>query len=393
MLSALGCYDNKYSFAQCSLSGRAAARMAEVTKEEGVTTHRLLGFTPGKGFAYNENNQLTENIIIVDEISLYGGELFLSLIRAIPTGSKLIMLGDQSQLESIGSLNLAHDMIESPVLPTVLLTKIHRQAAKSGIIISSIRIREGKQIFKRDFEGIKTVGELEDMHFNITSDSESTKERVVNTFKEKFISPLVHKDIMRIQVLCTMTERGDASVLSINRAIQEFYNPESNDKKYIIMNKGKNNEFTIREGDKIMCVQNSYRMHTSINPEKDILTDVYNGWIGIAKDIDPFAREVYVYFPIINKTVIFDSGDINTLTLAYACTTHKYQGSSAPCVIAAIDASTPPQMRTREMIYTMLTRAEKDCTLVGQNYIICECIATSGIERKNTFLQQFLLDK
>ena len=158
------------------------------------------------------------------------------------------------------------------------------------------------------------------------------------------------------------------------------------------MNKGKNNEFTIREGDKIMCVQNSYRMHTSTNPEEDVLTDVYNGWIGIAKDIDPFAREVYVYFPIIDKTVIFDSGDINTLTLAYACTTHKYQGSSAPCIIAAIDASTPPQMRTREMIYTMLTRAEKDCTLVGQNYIICECIATSGIERKNTFLQE-LLDK
>ena len=198
---------------------------------------------------------------------------------------------------------------------------------------------------------------------------------------------------MRIQVLCTMTERGDASVLSINRAIQEFYNPESNDKKYIIMNKGKNNEFTIREGDKIMCVQNSYRMHTSLKPEEDILTDVYNGWIGIAKGINPFTKEVYVYFPIIDKTVIFDSGDINTLTLAYACTTHKYQGSSAPCIIAAIDASTPPQMRTREMIYTMLTRAEKDCTLVGQNYIVCECIATSGIERKNTFLQQFLLDK
>ena len=367
--------------------------MAEVTKEEGVTTHRLLGFTPGKGFAYNENNQLTENIIIVDEISLYGGELFLSLIRAIPTGSKLIMLGDSSQLESIGSLNLAHDMIESLSIPTVKLTKIHRQAAKSGVIVSSLRIRDGKQIFKRNFEGTKTVGELEDMHFNITSDNETTKERVVNTFKEKFNTSLVHKDIMRIQVLCTMTERGDASVLSINRAIQEFYNPHSEDKKYITMNAKKKNEFTIREGDKIMCVQNSYRMHTSTNPEEDILTDVYNGWIGIAKDIDPFARDVYVYFPIIDKTVIFDSGDINTLTLAYACTTHKYQGSSAPCIIAAIDASTPPQMRTREMIYTMLTRAEKDCTLVGQNYIICECIATSGIERKNTFLQQFLLDK
>ena len=82
-------------------------------------------------------------------------------------------------------------------------------------------------------------------------------------------------------------------------------------------------------------------MHTSINPEEDVLTDVYNGWIGIAKDIDPFAREVYVYFPIIDKTVIFDSGDINTLTLAYACTTHKYQGSSAPCVIEDVYKSRP----------------------------------------------------
>ena len=130
MLTALGCYEGKYSFAQTSLSGRASARMAEVTNEEGMTTHRLLGFTPGEGFKHDEDNQLTENIVLVDEISLYGGELFLSLLRAIPTGSKLIMLGDFGQLESIGSLNLAYDMIMSSNIPTVRLTKIHRQAAK-----------------------------------------------------------------------------------------------------------------------------------------------------------------------------------------------------------------------------------------------------------------------
>lgn len=117
-------------FAQCALSGRAAARLTEVTGVTGSTIHRLLGYQPGLGFAYNRSNPLPYDIIILDEVSMVGAEIFAKLIEAIPTGSKLIMLGDDGQLESIGLCNLFRDMLDSGVITVGRLTKIHRQAAK-----------------------------------------------------------------------------------------------------------------------------------------------------------------------------------------------------------------------------------------------------------------------
>lgn len=133
-------------FAQCALAGRAAARLAEVTGEEGFTIHRLLGFPLGDkehgGFAFYEGNYLPYDIIICDEISMVDSKLFYRLIDAIKPGSKLIMLGDTGQLECIGSGNIAHDLIESQYIPSINLTKIHRQAEASAIITDSLKIRK-----------------------------------------------------------------------------------------------------------------------------------------------------------------------------------------------------------------------------------------------------------
>lgn len=132
----------KYSFAQTALAGKASARLQEVTNKEGYTIHRLLGFKPPHDFKFNEDNPLPYDIIILDEISLVGGEIFLSLLKAIPNGCKLIILGDMGQLPSIGCMNLAFDMYNSKFITTIELTKVHRQAQKSGIITDSQKLEK-----------------------------------------------------------------------------------------------------------------------------------------------------------------------------------------------------------------------------------------------------------
>lgn len=141
-----------YSFAQCALSGRAAARLTEVTHSEGMTIHRLLAISSA-GIGFNEENPLPFDIIILDEVSMVGAEIFLLLLKAIPTGSKLIMLGDDGQLESIGLCNVFKDMLDSGVVPVSRLTKIHRQAAKSAIITESIKVRNQQDLIPDGWVG------------------------------------------------------------------------------------------------------------------------------------------------------------------------------------------------------------------------------------------------
>lgn len=142
-----------YSYAQTALSGRAAARMAEITHEEGYTIHRLLGFPKGDrdhgGFVFHEDNKLPRDIIILDEVSMVDGELFNRLVKAIKTGSKLIMLGDTGQLECIGCMNIAADLIATKEIVSIELSQIHRQAANSGIITESIKARKGIQLIEK----------------------------------------------------------------------------------------------------------------------------------------------------------------------------------------------------------------------------------------------------
>ncbi len=385
-LQALKCYEGKYTFAQTSLSGKAAARMQEVTGQDGYTIHRLLGFQPPCSFLYNEEMLLPYDIIILDELSLVGGEIFLSLIKAIPTGSKLIMLGDMGQLESIGCLNLAQDLYKSDYIKTVELTKIHRQAQKSGIIIASKAIRCSEPIFERSFEGKLTIGELKDMYFDASSNKNETRQKVSDYFIEYWNSELVN-DIMDIQILAPVKERGDASVMNLNLDIQEYINPHSKLKKEYKIEYDKDKHFYLREGDKIMNIKNNYRL---CNVD-DIEIPVFNGWVGILTKINFKLNTAIVYFPIINDSVVFHLGDLKKhIVLSYASTIHKFQGSSAKVVIGVLDYSTPPNMRTKELTYTLVTRAEKECVFIVQNKAFDDAIQTSGVNNKNTFLKELL---
>lgn len=373
-----------YTFAQTALAGKASARLQEVTGEEGFTIHRLLGFNPSLGFTFNEDNPLEYDIIILDEISLVGGEIFLSLLKAIPNGSKLIILGDMGQLESIGCMNLAFDLYKSKSIITIELTKVHRQAQKSGIITTSQQIRKGQPVLEKKYTGIKTFGELQDMHFDIEDSCNTTRERTIKWFKEKYESDLV-KNIMDIQILSPCKERGDASVFNLNQDVQEYVNPHDNGKNEIKVKLGKDKSYYLREGDKVMCIKNNYR----IQGRKK--TGVFNGWCGILKTIDNVLGFHEVYIPMIDDTMIFSTSDLTSgVVLGYASTVHKYQGSSAKVIIGVFDNTTPPSMRTRELLYTLWTRAEKECITVGQNSAIYNAARNSGVTDKNTFLVELL---
>jgi len=301
------------SFAQCALAGKAANRMFEVTGHEGYTIHRLLKAQGSFTFEHNEENQLPYDIIILDEASMIGGELFLSLLKAIKEGSKLVIIGDSGQLSSIGTCNVFHDLLVSRVVPSIKLTKIHRQAQKSAIITESIKLRKQNQIISKGYEGNNILGELQDLELDIYLDKAQSPLKIINQFKEKFKTA---KSILDIQILVAMKERGDICTLRLNNAIQKFYNPDGlNEMEFSI---SKNLKYCIREGDKVINMKNNYN---SVDI-KGVKTPVFNGNIGIVEKINLKENLIVVNFENIGRLVL-KKDDFKHLQLAYAITTHK----------------------------------------------------------------------
>lgn len=382
---------NKYTFAQTALSGKAAARLQEVTGVEGYTIHRLLEFA-GNGFGRNKDNQLPYKIIVLDEISMVGGELFLSLIEAIPTGSKLIMAGDMGQLESLGLLNLAADMINSKEIPVVELKTVHRQAKASGILSTAYDIRNQYQLYtESNYCGIETVGELQDMVIDVSPDKDEDREKAVRYFMKYLDSSLVGHDLEKIQIVTTVRERGECCVFNLNQDIQELINPVDGSKAAVLVKKKKNAQgkdfsFYLQVKDKIMCIKNNYHLFD----ENEVETSIFNGWTGEITDID--SRFVHVKFDLYKPApILLPKTRIGEyLTLGYASTCHKCQRSGFDVVICILDYSAPPSMLTHQMAYTMLTRAKKKCVLIAQTRALSKAIATDFISTKRTFLPMFL---
>ena len=208
-----------YSYAQTALSGRAAARMAEITHEEGYTIHRLLGFPKGDrdhgGFVFHEDNKLPRDIIILDEVSMVDGELFNRLVKAIKTGSKLIMLGDTGQLECIGCMNIAADLIASKEIVSIELSQIHRQAANSGIITESIKAREGIQLIEKDWIGTEVRGKLNDLVIDCFSDKSNTFYKVMQHASSELEDGT---DIMDLMVIAP-SYKNESGVDNLNAAL------------------------------------------------------------------------------------------------------------------------------------------------------------------------------
>ena len=391
---------DKYEFSQCALSGRAAAQLQEVTGKAGLTIHRLLKYQEGQ-FIYSEKNPLPDDIIILDELSLVGGDIFLLLIRAIRSGSKLIMLGDMGQLEAIGPLNLAMDIFSSGIIPVVNLKTVHRQAQKSGILTTAYEVRNQRQLFEeQNYEGISVRGELQDIVLDISLSKDDILDKVIYYFNKYYNSELVNKDIMQIQVLSPVKERGACCVNKINKVIQSIVNPvdeeDGTPKIYIKKNSTpeEDNSYWIQKNDKVMCIKNNYKALTKDSEFtlEDGVTntkEIFNGWLGQVKYIDE--EGVHIKFQLEEETIIIPQKEVSQyIVLGYASTVHKMQGSSYPVIIGTIDYSTPPSMLTSQIVYTILTRAKKRMILIAQTGALRKAIATNFVSSKRTFLPEFL---
>ena len=376
-----------YDVEICAFSGKAAARVGELAHRDGKTIHRLLGFPArvgGKnGFVHHDENPLLADIIVVDEVSMIGGSLFYYLLRAIKTGSKVILLGDRGQLEAIGECKVASDIIDSNEIPTVWLQKIHRQAQKSAIITESIAIRQGHQIIPKDYVSTETRGELQDLILDTYSDKSNTFYKGMQYVSEFLNNP--NYNIMDIQLLAPVKTNGDGSVYNFNNTIQELYNPKSPDKDELIVHLSKNKYYYLRTGDKVINTQNCYK---ALNVDTGEITPIYNGNMGIIEDIDVENKSMTINFEGIGRIYI-DSGQTNAIDLGYAITVHKYQGSQAKIVIVAIDFASYTLL-SRELLYTAITRASEKCILLAQNSALRFAVDHEKTSQKKTHLCKLL---
>ena len=335
---------------------------------------------------FNKENKLAVDIVLIDEATMINGTLFLSLLEAIPTGAKVIIMGDVQQLTPIGNCQVFADILDSNVLPVVKLTKPHRQALMSGIIPTSIKVANQEQIFDNKFEGSAILGELKDMELDISNSKESMADCIIRHFQtemEKF------NDIMEVQVCVPMRLKGELSCYNLNTKIQSLYNPKFNDGNEIeIFLEKKNDEakkYMIRVGDKVLNTKNNYKC---TNTDGDV-TPVFNGNIGIVKEIEDNGYCTIDFVGI--GEVLFSKGDSKNLELAYACTVHKMQGSGFTSTIVGMDTGSYI-MNNSELLYTAITRAKKYCVLVGNNYAITKAIQTKEVKTKQTFLKDMLLE-
>lgn len=376
-----------YSILACALSGKASVRITEATGLPASTIHRALGYQNGE-FMFNKKNKLAVDIVLIDEATMINGTLFLSLLEAIPTGAKVIIMGDVQQLTPIGNCQVFADILDSNVLPVVKLSKPHRQALRSGIIPTSIKIANQQQIFDGNYTGNTVIGELKDMEFDISGkrNEESISDKIIKHFQielEKF------HDVMEVQVCVPMRLRGELSCYNLNSKIQSIYNPKlSNCNEIEIFLEKKNDEakkYIIRVGDKVINTKNNYKC---INSEGDT-TPVFNGNMGIVKEIEKNGMCTIDFIGV--GEVLFTKSDCKNLELGYACTVHKLQGSGFCSTIVGLDNSSYI-MNNSELLYTAITRAKKYCILVANNYAVVKAIQTKEVKTKQTFLKDMLLE-
>ena len=367
-----------YIISAAALSGKASVRITEATGLKASTIHRLLGYSHGE-FTYNEENPLDTDVVLIDETTMINGDIFLSLLKAIPNGAKLIIVGDIKQLTPIGNCQVFSDILNSNVIPSIVLTKIHRQAEMSGIIVTSIKISEQEQILKPKFEGNLILGELQDMELDIHKEDDSPSDRVIKHFLKHYEAS---QDIMETQVLSPMRTRGDLSTYSLNNKIQSIINPVSDSDIFIEVKVDKDKSYKIKLGDKVINTKNNYK---SINVDSKV-TPIFNGNMGIVKEID---NGVCVVDFIGIGEIVLDRAGVKKLELAYAVTIHKSMGSGFHTAIVCIESSAYVLLNT-ELLYTGVTRAKKYCVLVGQNSAIRTAIKTREIKKKQTYLKDML---
>ena len=371
----LSCLDDEYHFEQCALSGKASVNLTDITGIEGKTIHRLLKYNPSQGFTYCEEEPLDTNMVILDEGSMVDISLALSLFQAIPTGAKLVILGDTNQLPPIGAGNLLQDMIDSEIIPVVTFDKIHRQGAKSGIIPFSIEVANGVTHYKQSWEGEEVLGELQDLKmigFKCARDDEKPSvDLIMKEYKEMYQEC---KDASQITVVLPTNTRGTCTKV-VNKLIQDYVLPRRTRGDFIEIGIGKE-KCNVYRGDRILVLKNNYDL------------DIFNGNVGEVLAINKEDNSLIADFG--RGEVEIKGKALDELDLGYAISTHKSQGSTLPYLIYCID-NTHYVMLNRQQVYTGITRAKKKATFIFETKALNSAIRTSKIKYVNTFLYHFLV--
>lgn len=393
----IACMDEDFIFHQCALSGRASVNLKDITGKEGTTVHSLLGYMPEmNSFMYDQSNPLLTDLVILDEGSMVDIELAVRLLRAIPTGAKLIVLGDTNQLEAIGAGNFLLDMIESGKIPVVLFDVVHRQGAKSAIKTKSIDVAQGRQIVKKGWQGTETLGELQDLKLiGFEHPYKSTEKRpsidlIMTEFKELYKKAETLEDI----VVTVPTRSNGTGCYLLNLLIQDYVLPTN---RGVGIDLGSDKEqFTVYVGDKVINLKNNrktYRYEATLNEFGEEVVDkitcpIYNGNVGEVVEIDVANKTMVVDFYNVGK-VLIKGKQLQEIALGYAITVHKLQGSTIPYVVGCVDF-THYSMLTRQLVYTLMSRAKYELRFIFETNALNKAIATNKVSTKRTFLYHLL---
>lgn len=361
-------------------TGRAAKRLTEVTGEDASTIHRLLeaGIDPATGkmfFARDGENPLKCDAVIVDEMSMVDVSLLYSLLQAIPTGKRLILVGDPDQLPPVGPGFPFGDMLRSGSLPTVRLTEIFRQAQKSLIVMNAHRVNQG------EMPDLKCVSS--DFFFM----RRTSEEAVCALIRDLCATRLPQKmgiPTDQIQVL-SPTRKGAVGTVNLNRLLQAALNPQSPDKK-----ERSYGDYQFREGDRVMQIRNNYDILWKKADGSAVGAGIFNGDVGRIQTIDPASETLTVLFD--DRLAEYDFTQLGELEPAYAMTVHKSQGSEYRAVIlTAWNGS--PYLLSRSILYTAITRARELLIIVGREETVGVMVENARKNRRYSGLKLRLQGK
>ncbi len=337
-------------------TGRAAKRMNEVVGRDAKTIHRMLEYNPTINlFNFNSDNKLEADLIVIDEVSMIDTYLMYNLLEAINESTTLILVGDTNQLPSVGPGNVLHDLISSELIPVVTLTKIFRQAEESRIILAAHQINKG--IFPNFSNGSES-----DFFFIEENDEAKIPELILDLCKNRLPIKYNFNSMNDIQVLSPM-HRGEAGTINLNYTLQAGLN----NREVILKHGG----YNFKSGDKVMQLKNNY--------EKEI----FNGDLGIVISGNSEKKILTIEFN--GKTFEYGAAELDEITLAYAATVHKSQGSEYPCVVLALTTSQYIMLQ-RNLLYTAVTRASKLMILIGTKNAISIAVKNNKISKRYTSL-------
>lgn len=359
-------------------TGRAAKRLSELTGREASTIHRLLEaqISPETGemyFVHDEDNPLKCDAVIIDEMSMVDVLLMHSLLRAVPSGAAMILVGDPDQLPSVGAGNLFADLIRSGMIYTIALTEIFRQARESLIVMNAHAVNHGElpvlNCVDRDFFFMKR----------------RSPESVVETIADLCARRLPRNmgiPSEEIQVI-SPTRKGETGTFHLNQVLQEALNPKNPGKKEKLFG-----DTCFREGDRVMQIRNNYDIAWK-RPNGMVGTGIFNGDIGTILEIDTREDRIRIRFD--DREASYDSDMLSELELAYAITAHKSQGSEY-CAVIFVPFAGAPMLLTRGVLYTAITRARNLLIMVGNEEVVARMTANNRRNKRYSGLRYRLME-